>query len=365
MKYETHFTATIIKCEKKNDDYVIFLDNTLFYAEGGGQPSDRGTIAGVALSDVQNTPDGIAHVVPQPLEVGCLVECEIDFQRRFSFMQHHTAEHILSGLSAKLYGFKNVGFHIGRDYTTVDFNGELTLKQAGEIEYLVNRAVWDNIPVIEHIIQPEKETNYQYRSKRDIIGNTRIITIEDYDCCACCGTHVRYTGEIGLIKLTNVKRYKGGVRISILCGAYALEDYATKQQLVRNLCTDLSSTESDLSARISELVVRGERLSNELAQMRLRLFKQHIQNIEITSPLVWVIWEAAETKDIPVMATALAELAGDGMVLLPRDGDGYYTAIASSSGKAREIASQICAKYGGRGGGSQMLWQGNLERLPN
>ena len=143
MKYDTHFTATVIKSEKRNDDYIIFLDHTLFYAEGGGQPSDRGTIANVTLSDVQNTPDGIAHIVPQPFEVGCLVECEIDFQRRFLFMQHHTAEHILSGLSAKLYGFKNVGFHIGRDCTTVDFDGELTLKQAGETEYLVNRAIWE------------------------------------------------------------------------------------------------------------------------------------------------------------------------------------------------------------------------------
>ena len=364
MKYIDHFNAKVIGCEKAGAGYAVFLDHTLFYAEAGGQPSDQGTIAGINLIDLQNTSAGVAHILPSPLETGSLVECKIDFKRRFLFMQHHTAEHILSGLAGKLYGYKNVGSHIGKDCSTADFDGELTPEQVDHLEYILNQAIWENVPVREKIIQPDENINYQYRSKSNIESDIRIITVEGYDNCACCGSHVSFTGEIGVAKLIDAKRYKGGTRISLLCGAPALRDYAKKQQLIRGLCGSLSSAESDLSIRVTDLSAQNERLSSELAQMRLRLFKQHIQNMETGSGFVWLIWQDAEKKDIPILASALAEKTGNGMVLLPLDPEGYYAAIASLSGKAKEIAAHISAACGGKGGGSQILWQGKLERLP-
>ena len=364
MAYTTNFTARVLRCEKTAAGYAVFLDHTLFYAEGGGQPSDRGWIAGAAMADVRNTAEGMAHFVASAIAVGETVACEIDFKRRFSFMQHHTAEHILSGLAERRYGYRNVGFHIGEDCTAVDFDGEWTPEQVSEMEVLVNQAVWDDVPVTEQIIRPGETVDFPYRSKRDIAGDIRVVTVEGCDRCACCGTHVRRTGEIGVVKFIDTKRHRGGIRIFMRCGETALEDYAAKQKIVRGLCAAFSSKEADLMTHAIELLAIKERLVEEVSRMRLRLFKKHIESMEITSPFVWTVWEDAEPKELPAMAAALAELAAGALVLAPRAGGGYYAAVASPSGQAREIAAGLCAACGGRGGGSAVLWQGSLERVP-
>ncbi len=364
MEYIKEFYAVVTDCIKTDIGYSVCLDNTLFYAEGGGQPSDKGKINEIAVLDVRETHEGICHLMPEPFEKGQNVKCEIDFKRRFSFMQHHTAEHIISGLAVKKHGFKNVGFHIGSDCTTLDFDGELTTEQVDEIEFLANQAIWENVPVTERILKPDESASFNYRSKKEISGDIRIITVEGYDTCACCGSHVMFTGEIGAVKIIDAKRYKGGIRLSIVCGAKALEDYSVKHRLVRGLCAELSSKETGLAERIKTILDQTEKQSAEISRLRMNLFRQHIKTLSFSTSFTWVLWEDANPKDLPVMATELANMAGDGMVVVPRDSGGYLVAIASSSKQAKEIAAKICTAFSGKGGGSPALWQGSLEHLP-
>jgi alanyl-tRNA synthetase len=272
--------------------------------------------------------------------------------------QHHTAEHILSGIVAARYGFANVGFHIGTGdavYATMDFNGEWPPEDTPLLEYLVNEAVWKNIPVTIRLAGPEDV----YRSKIDIGGDIRLVTVEGYDACACSGSHVRFTGEIGAAKIAGVKRHKGGLRVTMYCGARALEDYAAKQGILRGLCAALSSPEESLTSRVRELSERAERQAAELSRLRMKLFERHIQSMERAEPLTWLVWEDAERADLPRMATTL-----DGMVLLPKEGGGYYAALASKEGYAKELAAKVCVDCNGKGGGSAALWQGTVEKLP-
>jgi len=359
MPYKSEFSATVLECRQEAAGYAVVLDQTLFHDGSGGQPPDGGTVGGQDVLDVY--PGGVQtiHVLNAPVEPGRPVACAVDMARRLPFMQHHTAEHIFSGLVAARYGFSNVGFHIGTGaslYATLDFDGAWPVEDTPRLEYLVNQAVWKNVPVTQRLALPEDA----YRSKKALDGDVRLVTVEGYDTCACCGSHVNFTGEIGAVKITGVKRYKGGLRVTILCGARALEDHAAKQETIRRLCSDLSSTEETLVGRVQELSSRAEGLGAELSRLRMRYFEQYIADIERSEPLTWLVWEEAARTDLPRMATAL-----DGMVLLSRAEGGYYAALASKDGLAKELAAGLCDICGSKGGGSPTLWQGTLERLPN
>ena len=210
------FLATVIACEKAGDYYEAVLTRTAFFPEGGGQYADTGRIDGVEVVDVQERQGLIYHKLSEPLELGKEVEGTIDWEERFSKMQQHSGEHIVSGLVHRTYGYDNVGFHMGKDAVTMDFNGVLTREQLKEIEKKANEAVVKNIDI--QVLYPTKEQleKIEYRSKIEIDGQVRIVEVPGYDTCACCAPHVKKTGEIGIIKLVGVQNYKGGVRVSTL-----------------------------------------------------------------------------------------------------------------------------------------------------
>lgn len=222
--HSREFTATVLSCEEKvnakgkKEGYRVVLDRTLFFPEGGGQFGDRGWIDGMKVTDTQEKNGVIYHETEAPIAVGAEVKGELDYKERFSRMQQHTGEHMLSGIIHRLYGYDNVGFHLGAAETTMDFNGELTPEQVREVENLANQAVWDNIPV--EILYPTKEelASMDYRSKIEIEGQVRIVRIEDVDMCACCAPHVSRTGEVGMIKVISCDRHRGGCRMTIQCG---------------------------------------------------------------------------------------------------------------------------------------------------
>jgi alanyl-tRNA synthetase len=358
VQYNDCFTATVTDCRPDRDQYAVILDLTEFHDGSGGQPPDRGMIDGLEVLHVYADQRQTLHVLSEPIETGRKVECVIDIKRRFMFMQHHTAEHILSGIVAARYGFTNVGFHIGAGdslYATLDFDGEWPPADTPVLEYLANEAVWKNVPVTE---RPALSSD-TYRSKKELEGDVRLVTVEGYDACACCGSHVRSTGEIGAIKIADAKRYKGGLRVTIVCGMRAAEDYAAKQEIIRRVCADLSVAEESLAESVRALSARLERQNAELAGLRVKLFERHIQDIERREPLTWVRWDYAERTDLPRMAAML-----DGMVLLPKEDGGYYAALASKGGLAKELAAAVTGTCGGKGGGGPTLWQGSIERLP-
>lgn len=219
--YTEEFDAQVVSCNLNNDVYEIVLDRTAFYPEGGGQPADRGTLGTVNVLDVQEKAETIIHYCDAPLAEGTQVHGAIDWNRRFDLMQNHSGEHIVSGLIHQLYGYENVGFHMG-DVIQIDFNGPLNEEQLKDIETRANRIVMNNEEIIALFPDEEELKTLEFRSKKELKGVVRIIEIPGADVCACCGTHVKRTGEIGLIKLLGWQKHKKGVRVEMLSGMRAL-----------------------------------------------------------------------------------------------------------------------------------------------
>lgn len=195
--HQAAFEARVVSCQPGKHGYDVVLDRTCFYPEGGGQPGDTGVLSGIRVTDTHERGGEIVHFCEQPLAVGQIVEGQIDYGRRFEFMQLHSGEHILSGVVHRRFGYENVGFHMGADFVTIDFSGMLTQEDLSAVEAEANEWVWKNVPI--EITYPDAEAlkAIPYRSKKELTGQVRIVTIPGADICACCGTHVSSTGKLG------------------------------------------------------------------------------------------------------------------------------------------------------------------------
>ena len=208
--YIKTFDAVVLSCEEKDGAYFIVLNQTSFFPEGGGQYADKGTIGEATVLDVQIKDEIITHKIDKPINVGESVTCKIDWDTRFSRMQHHTGEHIVSGVIHNIYGYNNVGFHLNDHIVTLDTDGPLNEQDIAKIELEVNKVIYANKKI--NVIYPSASelSNYDYRSKLDITENVRLVEIEGVDLCACCAPHVAQTGEIGIIKIISFIPYKKG-----------------------------------------------------------------------------------------------------------------------------------------------------------
>ena len=267
------FEGTVLSCEKIGEKYAIVLNQTAFFPEGGGQQSDRGYAGDAYIADVQIKNGVILHFADKPLNIGQAYKCKIDFDFRFRNMQNHSGEHIISGIVHKLYGFNNVGFHLGTEMT-VDFDGELTRRQLDEVEDLANKAVYENLPVKAYYPTDEELKSLDYRSKLDLKENVRIVEIKGVDVCACCAPHVKATGEIGIIKILDFEKYKGGVRLLVKCGRDALSDYREKYRNILEISNLLSAKQPDASAAVVKLNNQLSAEKEETAALKKRLIAE-------------------------------------------------------------------------------------------
>lgn len=259
-----NFTATVTGCERSEKGYRITLDATAFYPEGGGQACDLGTLDQARVLDVQEQVGEIFHLCDRPLAIGSTVEGHVDSARRLDLMQQHSGEHIVSGIICKKYHCNNVGFHVGKDVMEIDFDTPIPVEDLPEIELEANRAIWKNLPILATYPDPEALAALPYRSKKALDWPVRIVQIPGYDCCACCGVHVAYTGEIGLIKLLSCVKLRGGVRIELVCGSRALA--LTQQVFAQNLAVSQL-----FSAKITETAAAAEKVNQTLAAQKLRI----------------------------------------------------------------------------------------------
>ena len=217
------FTALVTGCHPMPDGWAVSLDRTAFYPEGGGQPWDLGTLGEAQVLAVTEQNGSIVHLCDRELPVGGEVAGCIDWPRRFDFMQQHSGEHLLSGLIHSRYGFHNVGFHMGAGVTTIDFDGVIPQEDLPSLEAAVNEAIWRDLPVRTWFASGQELEKLPYRSKRPLEGTVRLVEFPGMDLCACCGTHVARTGEIGLLKLLSWARFHQGVRMEMVCGRRALD----------------------------------------------------------------------------------------------------------------------------------------------
>ena len=357
-EYLSEFDAQVLTCEPQNGKWQVTLNQTAFFPEGGGQWPDLGHLGNVNVLDVQEQGDEVLHFTDGPLVPGDAVHGSIDWERRFSVMQQHSGEHIFSGLVHAHYGYDNVGFHIGTDAETMDFNGMLTMEQALEIEQEVNQFIYKNIPIEHLILVGEEKETIEYRSKKPIEGELRIIRIPGADTCACCGTHVKMTGAIGQVKVLGVQKYKSGVRVSILCGKRALEYEDRVFEEMERIRILLSSKGENAAGIVEHLLEDRRQLRYEREQMAMQLFEMQMEK-EKTQAIRVIVCPALSPEST---AKAAGKLAAGATVALVISGteEPHPFAMGMEAGNARELTKQMCAAFNGKGGGKPEMTQGKI-----
>ena len=356
------FEAQVISCESEGEGYKVVLDKTVFFPEGGGQYADTGTLDEAKVLDVHEKQGVIYHWCDRAIEVGSCVTARICWEERFEKMQQHSGEHIVSGLVHEKFGYNNVGFHLGGDYCTMDFDGPLTKDELKEIERLANEAVYQNLKI--EVSYPSKEAleQMEYRSKIEIEGQVRIVTVPGYDVCACCAPHVNYTGEIGMIKLVNMINYKGGERITMLCRRRALRDYDAKDENVKEISALLCSKELETAEAVRHLKQEQESLKGAYSSQRQKLLTYRAQEIPVEEGGKTAVFacDLAGNEPRELMNLLLekgAEICG---VFAGTDEEGYRYVIGSRTEDVRPIGKMMNDAFEGRGGGKPVMVQGTL-----
>jgi len=354
------FTATVLECRLHRDGYAVRLDRTAFFPEGGGQAADTGTLGGVMVTDVQIVDGDIWHYTAAPLTAGNTVEGALDWDTRFSRMQHHTAEHIVCSIAHRWHGMSNVGFHLGREDVTLDLDGELTREQINAIEDEANRVVWANVAVTASVPTTEKLATMAYRSKKELDGDVRLVTIDGVDCCACCAPHVSRTGEIGVIKLLDFIRYKGGVRIHLLCGGAALADYRARYTQSAEISAKLSVKQNDLTPAVDRLIAEKDGFKLALREANRRLADSMVAAVEPTDAPVYFIGNDWDTDTLRRMVNGLTARCG-GLCAVYSGTDGAYTYVMGGTDVLKAAAADMNAALSGRGGGDDRQVQGRVQ----
>ncbi len=356
--YTKEFTAKVIDCKKTDDFYKIVVDKTAFFPEGGGQAADIGTLGNTKVFDVQMENDAIYHYTNEPIEIGFEVIGKINYDRRFNFMQNHTGEHIVSGIAHRLFGVNNVGFHLGEELVTIDFDKELTREQLDEIEYLANQKVWKNLPVKACFPTEEELEKTEYRSKKAIDGAVRLVEIKDTDICACCAPHVKNTGEIGVIKLLDTEKMRGGIRIILKCGNFALQDYRNKYQNVSHISTLLSAKQENAYEAVEKLDQKCT-----LANQKINELKKKIADMTVAaagSQDICIFVDDCDIKDLQIMADKLHKNLGGVRAVFSGDAPNYSFAICSDDSELQEIFAKFKATFTVLGGGRGGMVQGTV-----
>ena len=358
----SEFSAEVLECQPDENGYKVVLDRTAFFPEGGGQYADTGRLGGSRVKDVQESGGTIWHLTDAPLEVGSSVTGVIDWTERFMKMQQHTGEHIVSGLVHARFGYNNVGFHLGSEDCTMDFDGEITKEELREIEQKANEAVVQNLNV--QVTYPSKEElkTLEYRSKIEIEGQVRIVTIPGYDVCACCAPHVEKTGEIGIIKLTNVQRYKGGVRVTMLCGFRALADYDRKAAASRQISSALCAPEEKIAEAVEHLKKECSELKQCIAEQQKEILVYKAKDVKAEEEFV-CLFEDGLTGESPRLLMNLVLDEGHAMcaVFCGNDETGYRYVIGSRTMNMQSLVKELNQQFEGRGGGKPEMVQGSLK----
>lgn len=355
----THFTATVLACEEKDGHYAVTLDRTAFFPEGGGQGADHGTLGGAQVLDAHDVGGVILHTVDRPLAPGATVEGRVDWTRRLSMMQQHTGEHILSGIICREHGYHNVGFHIGTEAVTVDFSGPLTQEDIRLAERQANEIIWQNVPVRAWVPDAGTLATLDYRSKKAIDGDVRIVHIEGADTCACCGTHVERTGSVGQIKVIGAMNYKGGVRLSILCGMRALDHENIQQDENQAISHALSAKPGELTQGVQRLMNERDQLKARCDTLGQRVFTA-LLNAERTQDVRVLVADMLAPALHRKAAAQLAEGGRYGLILAPREA-GWSFVLSSPTEDVRPAAAALCQRFGGKGGGPKDMSQGILQ----
>ena len=349
----------------------LALDSTVFYPEGGGQPADHGTLTlpdgtRLTITDVHEQGGVIWHRVdalPDTAAPGTAVTGRIDWAWRFDKMQQHTGEHILSGILHQMFGAENVGFHIGSDAVRMDTSVPISAEGLREAELAANRIVWQNVPVLITYPTREELARMTYRSKKEIEGQVRIVTIPGADVCACCGTHTAATGAVGQIKILAAENYKGGVRLSIVCGERAL----LAAHAMRQRQADIGAL---LSAKPSETAHAVHRVYDEYTALKFahfglcsELFDALAAQVAPGADAIRIV-PGLDPDGLHRLAARLSEATTGLCAALTANEKGTGYCLAQAGGDVRALTKALNTALNGRGGGKPGICQGSCAAAP-
>lgn len=370
--YETNgyirdFTAKVLRCqplpEKRADGaaFSVILDRTAFFPEGGGQTADTGNLGSANVLDVQIVDGEIVHYTDAAISENMEVTGILQWEERLRKMQNHTGEHLVSGIVHQQFGYNNVGFHLGSDGVTVDFDGVLTEEEMRFVEYIANRVVALNKAVTVSYPSPEEAAVLDYRSKLDITENLRIVTIEDWDVCACCAPHVNSTGEVGTVKLLDWENWKSGIRIHMLCGMDALDDYQKRCENTVRISNMLSVPQLETANAVERLMNQMQTDREEIGRLRRALLDSKIASLTQTDGNLVLFDTELDANGIRNLVNAGVPLCGGICAgFVGSDADGYRYVIGSQSTPLRAWSKDFNAALNGRGGGSDAMIQGTV-----
>ena len=354
------FTATVTSCVEEKKAWIVTLNRTAFYPEGGGQPADHGTLGFAAVTDTREKDGEVIHFCDKPLTVGETVEGTIDFVRRFDFMQQHSGEHIVSGILCAKYHCDNVGFHIGHELVTIDFNTVLSTEDVEIVEKMANQYIWEDHPIqIDYPSSTELE-NLEYRSKKALTGQVRIVTWLGADCCACCGTHVRTSGQVGIVKLISCQKFKDGVRIEMAAGNRAL-------LWINTVAAQNTKVSQLLSAKPDATAAAVERLQKELYTLRGRIAELEERDFtrladEYAGKGDILLFQGTMAADsLRKLCGLIQESCGGRCAVFAGEDGAYQYAISQPGGDLRPFVKELNTALQGRGGGKPEFVQGSIQ----
>ena len=353
------FTAAVTSCEEGKGGYLVTLDRTAFYPEGGGQPYDTGVLGEAKVLEVHDKNGVITHLCNKPLAVGASVEGKIDWARRFDHMQQHSGEHICSGLICERFRCDNVGFHMGTDTVTIDFNADISWEELMEIEEAANRYICEDHLIDIRFYRGAELDKVEYRSKKPLEGDVRIVAFPGADCCACCGTHVVRSGQVGLVKFLSVQKFREGVRIELLCGDRARRYLSACWEQSLHIGQALSVKPVASAAAV-------ERLQSELGALKLRCAKLEGSAFAQTAAQyegkgdVLLFEDEMSGDSLRKLCDAVANACGGRCAVFAGADGAYKYAIGHAGGELRDFTKKMNAALSGRGGGKPNFVQGSV-----
>ena len=357
------FRAKLLSVEESGGKTALILDRTAFFPEGGGQRADTGYIGGIRVTDVRESEGRILHFTdsegPFP-ETGEELECKVDSEQRLRRMQNHSGEHIVSGIVHNLFGYDNVGFHMGQPCMTIDFSGELSWDELMRIETLANETVRKNVPINTFFPDPEELKNLEYRSKLDLTQNVRIVEIEGVDRCACCAPHMKSTGAVGIIKILSSMKHRGGVRIELVCGTDALDVLRGFQKSVTDISVLLSAKREEIAEAAGRLMSERDALKYRLTGLEEEISDSIAEAAAETDGNICIFRSFDSDAAVRNLVNRLTEKCGGAAAVFSgSDSAGYRYVIGSASVNLREKAAAINTAISGRGGGKPGMISGS------
>lgn len=373
--YLQSFTASVVKQQQDEAGNIfVVLDKTAFYATGGGQPYDTGTINDIQVVNVEEIDGQIRHYLEKPLPSAGEVFGAINWMRRFDHMQQHAGQHILSAAFEELFAFETISFHLGTEILTIDLNIEdITEQQANETEALANQIILENRPIETKWVSAEEVLRYPLRKQLSVSENIRLVIIPDFDYNGCGGTHPRTTGQVGSIKVLGWERQKKKVRVQFVCGNRVLAQLGQKQKVLQQLSPLLNAPEQDMAAAVCRLVETSKEKEKALEEARDLLLQFEAKGLlesgtnQNGTVLITKVLQNRTIQELQKLARIITALSSGVVIFLAAENESRIQLVCArgeaANGNMKNMIGELLPFINGKGGGNELLAQGGGEAV--